>query len=139
MKKLKKLKLNKITEFLLFFLGLVFLFLCIENSKYRKKNKDNTIIVNDTTIYGVIKSIEKIKIKKELDVFYKHSNKIVILSDNIYYSTHVNKTSFEVDDSVKLVIKRVKFNEEINDIKLTIYPTFGEKIETYNKLKIEEK
>lgn len=131
------MKLNRITEFLLLFLGIVFLFLCIEISI--KKNKDNPIILNDTTIYGVIKSIEKTKIKKELDVFYKHSNKIVILSDNIYYSTHVNKTTFEVDDSVKVVIKRVKFNEEINDIKITIYPTFGEKIETYNKFKIEEK
>jgi len=97
------------------------------------KYNNHLIYPEDTTIYGVVKSISVEKVKKFGHFFYRKTNNVIIQSDTSTYSVYLNNLNFNIDDSVKIVIKRVKIEGEFNDILTTIYPHFGEPVQTYSK------
>lgn len=102
----------------------------IKESKV-KSQYYSLVYPEDTIIYGVVKSISTQKMKKHGHFLYYKSNNVIIQSDTLIYSVCFDKMTFDVNDSVKIVIERVKHEGEFNDILTTIYPSFGEKSETY--------
>lgn len=114
-------------------LVLLFISVIILSSCTPDKYDNHLIYPEDTTIYGVVKSISAEKVKKLEYFFYSRTNNIIIQSDTFTYSVYLNNLNFNIDDSVKVVIRRVKIEGEFNDILTTIYPHFGEPVETYSK------
>lgn len=101
-----------------------------KNAELRDKYYD-LIYPEDTTINGVVKSIATEKVKRMGDLLYSNSNNVIIQSDTTVFSVCIDKITFNVNDSVKVVIERVKQEGDFNDVKTTIYPTFGEPTYTY--------
>jgi len=91
----------------------------------------NLVYPEDTTIYGVVRSISTEKVKRFGDFLYSNSNNIIIQSDTVIFSVYVDKFTFNIKDSVKIIIQRTKHEGEFNDILTTIYPNFGEPTKTY--------
>jgi hypothetical protein len=96
---------------------------------------EHIVYPTDTTFYGIITSIEKAKVKRDFDLFYVKTNKVIINSDSSDYSVNVNDVVFVVSDCVKVNIEYVKLKFDFNSVKTTIYTDFSGKSETYWRLK----
>jgi hypothetical protein len=96
-------------------------------------NYKHMLYPEDTIIYGIVESISSETTKRAGDLFFSQTNKVIIKSDATNFSVNVDKLTFNINDSVKVVIERSKLKGEFNDIKTIIYPAFGEKTKTYYK------